>query len=759
MASRSDDSKADSSAAPGERSAKSGSSRRRPSADAVERALAEVSQTLDRLKQVRAERAEAEARFQTELQARDEQVAAAEAALESEREARVAAEGRIESAQQVAESELERINAEFGEIKERFAAELRGKESAAERAAAAAAALETERDQAVRQAEQLAKDLATAGKDLALQHEAMSEFESRLAEADALREQVTRLTSEIAAANDRVGALEAAGQEALKAAEAQAEDLLQQLVKAEANAEQRAKQLVASAAEHEARAVAAEARSGELESALAESKAELESRTAQLESSAKAAELAAEKAAEEAVENARVLESTLAQQREDLERMGSQIEELRGANHAAEQQNAELGERLETIERSASEAEARFQAERQELGAALEAERAQVREMTDKLDLAADRIDELQQTLEEREQEIQDDGKFEDSMAALTGELHELREQLDGAERERDALRRQSHPTGAGAHSTWDDARLGLRRQRLRRARQLLREHASKADQVEEMLAQRMAQCEDVLSRRRELVQAREVIERAHKKVVSTKARSGVAAMLFFGLGTLALLAGISWAVVTRSFPARYAASGVLAAEFSDTAPTSEALKSWQEFHEKLLLDPQLMSHCAERLDQRGFAELGQPAALKAMLEEEMTWSSPEPGKIIFELKGEGREATARTLETYLTSLVAQSSALRQRRSETSTTVVADPVKAGDEPIEDPRLGYAGIGLGASSLVCLLVWFGVWRRMVRTKAAFENSAAVDHLLEDSRWVDPIQKIIDSPGDGSGKKVA
>ncbi|MDQ7013344.1 MAG: hypothetical protein Q9O74_05535 [Planctomycetota bacterium] len=759
MASRSDDSKAGSGAGPGDRAAKAGSARRRPSADAVERALAEVSQTLDRLKQVRAERAEAEARFQAELQARDDQIAAAEAALKAEREARAGAEARIESAQQVAESELERINTELDEVKQRFAEKLSAMESAVEREAAAATALETERDRAVQQAEQLAKDLATAERDMALQREAMAEFESRLAEADVLREQVTKLTSEIAAAHERVEVLEADGQKSLAAAEAQAEDLLQQLLKAEAQSEERSAQFEASVAEIESRAGVAEARAIELESALQETKAELESVTAQLEARATAAEQAAEQAAEEAAENARVLESTLARQRDELERLGREVEEYRAANRAAEQQHAELAERLSTVERSAIEAAERFGTERQEQAAALEAEREHVREMTEKLDLAADRIDELQQTLEEREQEIQDDGKFEESMAALTGELHELREQLDGAERERDALRYQGEPAAGGNTSTWDDARLALRRQRLRRARQLLREHASKADHVEEVLAQRMEQCEDVLSRRRELVQAREVIERAHKKVVSTKSRSGAAAMVFFGLGTLALLAGISWAVVTRSFPARYAASGVLAAEFTETSPTPEALKSWQEFHEKLLLDPQLMSHCAERLAQRGFAELGQPAALKVMLKNEMTWSSPEPGKLMFELKGQGREATARALETYLTSLIAQSSALRQRRSETSTTVIAEPVQAGNEPIEDPRLAYAGIGLGAGALLCLLLWFGIWKRMAKTKTAFENSAAVDHLLEDARWVDPIQKIIDSPGDGSGKKVA
>ncbi|MFG0260092.1 MAG: hypothetical protein ACF8LK_07035, partial [Phycisphaerales bacterium JB041] len=485
--------------------------------------------------------------------------------------------------------------------------------------------------------------------------------------------------------------------------------------------------------------------------ASARSAVEWEQLAQAMESRAVEAEESVSRAATESSENARVLESTVERQRAELEQLTREAAELREASDT-------LTARLAEAEASGGASAERLEAERGELAAALEHERAQVREMEGKLDLAADRISELQEALSEREAELDESSGVSDSIAALNTQLAELREQLDEAERERDALRDQGDGCSPAA-TAWDDPRLELRRRRLKRAKELLREHTAKADQVEEVLAQRLTQCEDVLSRRRELVQAREVIERAHKRVLSTKSRSGAAATVFFGLGTVAVLAALSWAVVTRTFPARYAASAVLAAEFAEASPTPEALSSWQEFHEKLLLDPQLMSRAAERLAQRGFVELSQPAALKLALEQDMTWSVPEPGKISFELRGLGRESTSRALDSYLTSLVAQSSALRQRRSEASTTVIEEPVRVGAEPIEDPRLAYAGIGLGGGVVVCLTLWLCIWRRMVKTKSAFENSTAVDHLLEDARWVDPIQKIIDSTGDGTGQKAA
>lgn len=753
MASRSEDSKAERGRGPIEAPAADGATRRRPTADAVERALAEVSRTLERLKQVRAERAEAETRFRAELQARDREIVELRAAS----------------------AEMERIRQEAAAaVTARDEAQLRSEELAAR-----VASLET----AAGDRDQLVRELETARTDARAAAALAADLETQLAAART-------------ADTDR-----AELQSALHATQQELQSARQELEAARAEAAGRA-ELESALQSAREELDAARAQSGEIQTREAEAAqraASLQDRLEQLEQlereaadaaaaaererqRADKAEADARDATSDAADHVRVLESTLAQQREEAGAARAEAEAARAELEAALR-------RVRDLEAGAAEGASRDEelnrlvAEREDLAAALQNERAQLTavqgllekeraaaaeakqaseqerelagELHQKLDLAADRIAELEQDLLRRDELLasQDAGEAQE---ALRAEIQSLRERLADAERARhEALAAPTEAAPAEARPAGlDDARLALRRQRLARARALVHERAQKAAKAEEILAQRLTVCEEVLSRRRELVQAREVIERAHKRVLTTKARSGAAAVLFFGLGIMAVLAGLSWAVVSRSFPATYAASGVVAAQFTEGEPTPKDLAEWQDFHESLLLDPQLMARASERFAQRGFSELSHPAALKTRLEQDMTWSEPEPGRLLFELRGRGREATVRALETYLTTLIAESGALRQRRTENSTTVLAEPVRPGTEPIEDERLGYAGIGLAGGSAFCLLLWLGIWKRMVRSKSAFENSTAVDQLLEDARWVDPIQKIIDAGESGS-----
>lgn len=736
MASRSEESKPERGT---EDAAKAGPSRRRPSADAVERALAEVSQTLERLKQVRAERAEAEARFKAEIQARTEEadelrqrLETLESTLGEERQARESAEARIDAARDVAEAEIERLQGELSKLQVRAEAAEQARESAEAQRRAEHDALVRERDEARAQIDSLRQSVAELERVREAQHEDRAALEQARAEAERLNAELAEVRESAESSNARLAELQQQIEQASeqhqaerREAERQAEALLAQLL----------------AVENEADAERTALRSA-LEAA--------EARVAELQRDAGAG-------AEHAAENLRILENTVAQQREELESLRKEADtraeeiehqraELARLGSELAEAHAEAGRLRTQADHNGGDAEAleSLHAEKEALAAELEAERSQVRELTDKLDLAADRIDEMHRELESG------GGSADAEASALREQLAEMAARLEAAERERDALR----DPGRHASGDHDDDRLALRRARLRRARSLLREQRRKAARAEDLAAQRLVQCEEVLSRRRELVKARETIERAHKRVVGARARSGAAATLFFGLGVLGVLGGLSWAVVSRIHPATYAASGVIAAETGGDAPIDQAMRQWQEFHESLIFDPGLMARASERMAQRGFDELSHPAALKLTLEESLTWSAPEPGKLAFELLGKGREHTARLLDTYLTTVIAESGALRQRRAETSTTVLAEPVRAGVEPIADERPLWAAVGTAGGALFCLGIWFGVWKRMVRTKSAFENEAAVDHLLEDARWVDPIQKIIEAGGEDS-----
>lgn len=702
--------------------AQAGTSRGRPPPDAVARALAEVQQTLDRLKQVRAERAEAEQRFRTELEARDARITE----LEADREAGLG---------KVAEFEARLADAQTTETQRDDAVEKL--EALERRLADVEAALDTERVRREVVETKLADTERTAGAEAERFRGLLLEAEMRERELADARNRESRVAEELVrqlreqletatrAAQGRADELEAAMQARLEAVEAERG----QATERAAGLESRLGDAERRVGEAEAAGAAAHARLVELESLLAERSGEVE----------------------EAARNDAILSGKVAEQEAELSGVRAQLAQVRaelsGARSELEQRDRELAERSGSTD-----------AFRAELTGALEAERGRVRELGEKLDLAADRLTELQSLLEEREQMIERSGEVDETVALLTGQLHGLRSQLADAERQRDEARQAGGDRGpAGPH--WTDDRLERRQRRLRRCRELLRERQRQTASQHRALAQRVSQCDEVLGRRRELVEARQIIERTHKRLTSGRARSGAAAVVFFGLAILAVLSGLSWAVVTRTFPATYAASAVLAADFTAEPAQPGDLESWQAFHEELLLDPNVLARVSERMAQRGSAEFGQPAVLKAMLERDMTWSSPEDGKLAIEMRGLGREATARRLDTYVTTLAVEANALRQRRSEHSTTVVVEKARPGNEPLQDPRLQYAGIGLAGGSVFCLLLWFGIWKRMVHTKSAFEHAGEIDNLLEDARWVDPIQQIMDAREPKPGTKAA
>lgn len=798
MAVRKDDNKAGREDSRGGPKTGSGTGRGRPSNDAVVRALAEVEQTLERLKQVRNERAEAEERFKTELADRDRQIEA----LQTER--------REEKAR------LTKLEAKIAAIEAASGA-------SQEQAEAKATGLETERDEVIKKLETLERQLTQTEAILDDERADRALAESKLvltaeaasSEADTLREQLEN-------AEEKASKLTKAREQELAEAQTAADTLREQFTAAENASKEQVTALHGTIEALEARADEAEHQVAELHSREEETSLQ----AAEALKHAEVAETQLKEAttrlgtleltlttktgeADEAVQNASILIGKVAEQDAELARLQAELAEAKATadeqqlalteqDASAESAMAELRsevERLETeaatlresceaattaateserqsqaiaaeLEALRSESDQHTDAIRAEMGETLEAERERTRELTEKLDMAADRLVELQTALDAWEESAGQDGSQapaqaganDEAVAELTSQLDQLREQLAQTELHRDQACREldqialdkGHPS-----EHWDDEQITLRRRRLRRYRSLLREHAQKSAAAEEVLVQRIQMCDEVLSRRRELAEARQIIEKAHKKIASGKARSGAAAAVFFGLAIVTVLSGLSWATVTRLFPPTYAASAVIGADFDGIAPEPGELEAWQTFHEQLLYDPNIMVRVGDRMKQRGFINLSHPTAVKNMLQSDMTWSSPEPSTLVIEMRGQGREATQRKLDTYVTTISTEANALRQRRSESSTTVVLERAKTGAEPIHDERLQQAGIGVAAGTLFCFILWFGLWHRMVKSKAAFENTTEIEGLLEEARWVDPIEQIMsgrDQDGD-------
>ena len=824
MAARDSETKADA-GKPGEGSkAKGGGGRGRPPPDAVARAMAEVERTLDRLKQMRAERAEAEAKFKSELEARDAEIAAlrahpgAGAARLAEVEGRLAGlqavseeAGAVESERDAALAKLEEVGRRLGEVEAALGAERKSRELAestlAEAEGAARSRVEQLREQ-LTQAEERERGLGdTRDRE---RHEAeatIQELTDRLAAAEAaaadqvagLRRAVESLESRAAAAETarselqaRLADAERRMGEAGQGANAEIQSLRAKAVAIEAERDEARSQAASARAELEAKLGEAEHRLGQAEAdtdaliaRITELEAALSARAGEAEGALRNASILDAKVAEQEAEIGRVrgaleaahaavaerdtrlaagdasAQEELAKLRAEIERRGTEatglLEALKAAQRESEALAASGAEASAAVGAARAEAEAQAQAAQAGLHAALDAERAQVRELTNKLDMAADRLVEMQTTLDEQARALEQSGEVGRTAADLTRELHEVRARLADVERERDAA--VAGGGNAALSARWDDARVAGRRERLRRCRELLRERAQQAARAARVLEQKSQKCDELLARRRELVEARQVIERTHKKVVSARAKSGAGAAVFFGLAIITVLSGLSWAVVTRIFPATYAAAAVVSADFQGVAVKPGEIEAWQAFHEELARDPNLMSRVAERMAQRGFIDLGQPAVVKTMVDADMTVTSPKDGVLAFELRGLGQDATARKLDTFVTTLVAEANALRQRRTDPSTTIVSERARAGVDPIEDPRLEYAGMGIGVGGAFAFLLWFGIWRRMVKSKHAFEHETEIEGLLEESRWVDPIQQIIEARVDGTGNRAA
>lgn len=318
------------------------------------------------------------------------------------------------------------------------------------------------------------------------------------------------------------------------------------------------------------------------------------------------------------------------------------------------------------------------------------------------------------------------------------GQLEEAHQRISDLESGLDRARADigAHPSTASG-GEW----VRRRRDRLQLCKKLINRQSAKIRKASELLTQRFAQCEEVLSMRAEVLAARRETEELREKIESKRAAARAGWIVAASAVTLLALSALSWMIAGQAAPATYAARTVIVAEADGRRITPEERAEWQRYHTQLLGDPRFLERAADRLTQRGLIERAEAGSLAARLGRDMTQLSIEEGRLELELRGPGKAQTERELDTIARALISESNAARQRRAVGVTALMAEAPAAG-EPIDTSRPMYAAVGVCLAALLTLMFGSTVWRKLAKTSRDHELRTKLDILLDEAQWVDP-----------------
>lgn len=309
---------------------------------------------------------------------------------------------------------------------------------------------------------------------------------------------------------------------------------------------------------------------------------------------------------------------------------------------------------------------------------------------------------------------------------AIEGQLAETKKEIQDL---------RSRGSGRAAHP----AAIQRRKHRLDAARRLSRARARDIKRAEDALATRFEQCERILAMRQELADARELVNAAQRSLSRQRAGGRTAALLFYGIASAALLGVLSWFGTQAAIPGEYAARAVLAADPKGRSIGPGELAEWQAFHEALVEDPRMIDVVAERMQRRGIHDMARPADVATAIRNHLSHHSAADGELSLEWRGQGSERTQRLLDTYVTAMVSQANAARERRVDGAVTTIRVAATAGNERLDVEYRWIAGLVWAGAVVVVFGVAAAIWRRLVNAKATFEGSATVDAAIDMRRW--------------------
>jgi hypothetical protein len=261
---------------------------------------------------------------------------------------------------------------------------------------------------------------------------------------------------------------------------------------------------------------------------------------------------------------------------------------------------------------------------------------------------------------------------------------------------------------GAVVHNaTPEVAPSDSRRRRLRRVRELLAQEHRKVLLAKEALGRHKAEADGVLQQRARLSQLAQNLQAAEAEADKTRAKSAAGSVIVAAMMTLITVCGLSYLAAGVLWPSTYAARATLAAESDGRSPTDQQNSVWTSAHERLATDLQVYTLAAERFQQRGMRDLATAAAVQDRFGSSLAVLTDVPGQITFELRGVGRENTARELETFAGAVSAIANSRRQMRPDGMGTNVVKQAEAGSDALDGKRqtamLAALVVGLAASA--------------------------------------------------------
>ncbi|MDP1663290.1 MAG: hypothetical protein Q8L55_15360 [Phycisphaerales bacterium] len=309
----------------------------------------------------------------------------------------------------------------------------------------------------------------------------------------------------------------------------------------------------------------------------------------------------------------------------------------------------------------------------------------------------------------------------EERAVAMQSQLDRLSDELTAwEERAVDSAFNRTDSNGAVHHPTAEVAASDTRRRRLRRVRDLLGQEHRKVLLAKEALGRHKAEADAVLQQRARLSQIAQSLQVAEAEANKTRAKSAAGSIIVAAMMTLVTVSGLSYLAAGVLWPSTYAARATLAAESDGRSPTEQQNRIWVSAHERLATDLQVYTLAAEKFQQRGMRELSTPAAVQDRFGNALALLTDVPGQVTLELRGVGREGTARELETFAGAVSAIANSRRQMRQDGLGTAVVKQAEAGSEALDTKRQTAMSVALVTGLLASAAVGFGIYAVFTRS---------------------------------------